>query len=729
MVNVGELKVIMDLDQTKFQAGLQTASQRLQATGQKMSQMGQKLTMGVTLPLGLAAAAAVKAASDAEEMGSKFNVVFGEMSGETKAWAEEFADSVDRSKYAVMEFMSGFQDTFVPLGYARDEAAELSKQLTTLTYDLASFYNVSESEAAQALSSALVGNHEAVRKFGIVLNQATLDQELLNMGIEGGARAASTQALVMARLNVIMNGTVDAQGDLLRTQDSFANQVRALKDDLQVLAVELGQELIPIMRDVISEVKKGTEWFSNLTDEQKELVVKAGLVVAALGPVVFIIGKIATTAAGAATAIKALSVAMSGANLASAGITGGAATAASAGAVVAGFGLITAGALAAGLAIDKSIEFAVENGIIDATKRGMDKAKRDIEQVEQSIVVPVRAQSNIINMDVQPDLLQQQLDQELFIHENTNKTIGVDEQPGGTWEYGGWGVFNSPWFNEQVLPKWKELEHAAVELKVAADTSEAWEQIRGLVEKVNGMKLELGTSMANTMIGLGETLERQREEGGASFDVRTGEGMGNLIDILKGSLGDEQLRALGISEEVIDAIQGEPLETAIQQLETEQNIQQLAHAQANKLAEQYNLNAEQKASLESYLGELYGQAVGFEAQVLAAIQGVQNAISALDLSVTVNVDQYLNPEATAGGSASGVGGSSSSGNVSATVSGGVTPGMGPGTGGHANISDDETHNYLEQQNSLLEDLNNTMKKATAGAGEDITDPIKRWRLV
>ena len=73
---------------------------------------------------------------------------------------------------------STVQDTFVPLGFARNEASDLSVQLTKLAVDVASFNNASDTETMRAFQSAIVGNHETVRRFGIVITEATLQQEL-----------------------------------------------------------------------------------------------------------------------------------------------------------------------------------------------------------------------------------------------------------------------------------------------------------------------------------------------------------------------------------------------------------------------------------------------------------------------------------------------------------------------------------------------------------------------
>jgi hypothetical protein len=256
---------------------------------------------------GGAAAMLLKVASDVEESQSKFLAVFKDQADAANRWAEEHAKAVNRSKYDLMGYMVAVQDTFVPLGFAREEAADFSKQLTKLAVDLASFNNASEPETIQLLTSALVGNHDAVRRFGVIITETTLKQELLAMGIDGTTRAATEMDKVVARLNIIMRSTTDAQGDAARTSDSLANQWKALKGDLQELAVGLGQELMPVAKEVIASIRDLVKSFKDLSPEVKRSIIDFGLYAAKIALVVVAVGKL-KSALGALGAGKLLSL-------------------------------------------------------------------------------------------------------------------------------------------------------------------------------------------------------------------------------------------------------------------------------------------------------------------------------------------------------------------------------------------------------------------------------------
>ena len=193
----------------------------------------------------------VNAASRQEEILNKFNTVFGQNADEVAKWADSYGDSIGRATSDLMEMASGLQDIFVPMGFLRSEASELSKGLTQLAIDVASFSNASDEEVINAFKSAVVGNHETVRKYGIVITQAALKQEALTSGIIESDRAMTEQEKVLARINLLTNGTADAQGDAEKTADSFANRVKALQAAWKEFSEDMGRELIPAIIKVM----------------------------------------------------------------------------------------------------------------------------------------------------------------------------------------------------------------------------------------------------------------------------------------------------------------------------------------------------------------------------------------------------------------------------------------------------------------------------------------------
>tara|TARA_Y100001937_G_scaffold117007_1_gene169748 strand:- start:881 stop:3364 length:2484 start_codon:yes stop_codon:yes gene_type:complete len=215
---------------------------------QKISNIA-KVALGAVIVHQFAQAgmAAVRFASSVEEMQAKSSVVFGAFTGEVRQALDAFGNEVGRSTFELEGMAASIQDTFVPMGFARGEAAKLSVELTKLAVDVASFNNASDTETMAAFQSALVGNHETVRRFGIVITEATLQQELYRMGITKNAQDVDNATKVQARMNLILAGTTDAQGDAARTSDSFANTSKALKAALDELLVNVVTPLLPAL--------------------------------------------------------------------------------------------------------------------------------------------------------------------------------------------------------------------------------------------------------------------------------------------------------------------------------------------------------------------------------------------------------------------------------------------------------------------------------------------------
>lgn len=299
------------LARDKTRAALASVTNNLEGVSRSLDDVSNRAGLGrLSLFLGGLGALSVKVASDAEEMSSKFRAVFRDQADAVRAWSEELGEALNRSALDLQGYASQLQDTFVPLGFAREQATDLSKVITQLGVDLASFNNVAEPETIDLLTSALVGNHEAVRRFGVIITQATLEQELFRLGVEGGVRAATEQQKVLARLSILLASTSDAQGDAARTSDEFANRMRGLRGELRDALVLIGQEIMPTLSDMGEVVSDLVAWFSDLSAETRSNIVVFGGLVAAIAPSIAILGGITAAVIALATPMGALVVSL-----------------------------------------------------------------------------------------------------------------------------------------------------------------------------------------------------------------------------------------------------------------------------------------------------------------------------------------------------------------------------------------------------------------------------------
>jgi hypothetical protein len=225
--------------------------------------------------------------SNAEEIESKFRVVFKHLTKEADTWTKKFSKSVGRSANDLRKYMAVFQDTFVPLGFAREQGLEFSKVLTRLTVDLASFNNMAEADVMRDMQSGIVGNTEVFRKYGVIINQVTLNQELLNMGIEGGVRAATEAQKAQARLNLVIKGTADAQGDAIRTGGSFANIMRKIGATSERILTGLGKAILPVAGKIATMADEAMQPFADWIEEHQTQITNFFLHIPEIAGLVF----------------------------------------------------------------------------------------------------------------------------------------------------------------------------------------------------------------------------------------------------------------------------------------------------------------------------------------------------------------------------------------------------------------------------------------------------------
>ena len=294
MATVAQLDVRIGADIQSFQQGMAKMQNQLAQVGSNLRNTGRQLSTAITLPILGIGAAAVKAASDAEEMKSKFNTVFKTVGGDVTKQLDAFARASGRSRYELQGMAAQLGDIFKPLGYTEQEAGNLSVQVSKLAVDLGSFNNMPMDEALARLRGTLVGSHENALAFGVVINEASLKQELMRMGADKLTGAQLNQAKVQARLNLLMQGTTDAQGDAIRTSDSFANQFLRLKNATYDLGVTIGELLLPHARKLVDTLQGLVDYVSNLSPETQTLALRFAFLASVVGPALFAIGGMAS---------------------------------------------------------------------------------------------------------------------------------------------------------------------------------------------------------------------------------------------------------------------------------------------------------------------------------------------------------------------------------------------------------------------------------------------------
>lgn len=199
---------------------------------------------------------AIQSASDMGETLSKVGVIFGDTAGDIEAWADTAADRLGQTKQQALDAASTFAIFGKSAGLSGSDLSGFSVQMTELASDLASFNNTSPEEAIQAIGSALRGEAEPIRAYGVLLDDASLRQEALSQGLIKTTKEALTpQQKVLAAQGAILKQTTLAQGDFARTMDSTSNVQKRLTASIGEVQRELGEALLPAFHEVISGAK------------------------------------------------------------------------------------------------------------------------------------------------------------------------------------------------------------------------------------------------------------------------------------------------------------------------------------------------------------------------------------------------------------------------------------------------------------------------------------------
>jgi hypothetical protein len=264
MSDIRTLKLQLLADTAQFSTGLNKASTETKSFTGKLDKIiatAAKAFVGLATAVGTAAFAigksAVSAASDFSEEVSKSKVIFGEASKEVEDFAKTAASSLGQSRKQAVAAASTFATLGKAAGLTGKDLSKFSIGFVKLASDLASFNNTSPEDAIQAIGAALRGEAEPIRRYGILLNDATLKNEALALGlIKTTKEALSPANKVLAAQSAIYKQTSDAQGDFARTSDGLANSQRILAANIEDVKITLGESLLPTILRVSDFVKR-----------------------------------------------------------------------------------------------------------------------------------------------------------------------------------------------------------------------------------------------------------------------------------------------------------------------------------------------------------------------------------------------------------------------------------------------------------------------------------------
>ena len=261
---VAEVAIGLALNTTALDKGIKDSTKKTEKAYQKsfdgigsagsamFSKLGKAaatfISVGAILKFGKQA---LQLGSDLQEVQNVVDVTFGSMSESVNEYAKDAITSAGLSETVAKRYMGTFGAMNNQFGFTREQSYEMSKAITQLTGDVASFYNLSSDEAYTKLKSIWTGETETLKEIGVVMTQNALDQYALANGYGKTTAKMTEQEKVALRYAFVQEKLSLASGDFIRTQDSWANQTRVLTLRWQQFMATVGQGLINVLTPLV----------------------------------------------------------------------------------------------------------------------------------------------------------------------------------------------------------------------------------------------------------------------------------------------------------------------------------------------------------------------------------------------------------------------------------------------------------------------------------------------
>lgn len=253
----------------------ESSERKVEGSIKSLKSMASKVLGAVGITLSVAGIKSsidgcVEVASSIEEMQNKFDVVFGDMRNEVNKWAQEYSDAIGRNKNDIKTYLADQQNLLVGFGMTRKAGAEMAEQMTSLALDLASFGNMDETASVNAMTKAVMGESEAAKTLGAVLNDSTRAQAMATLGLKGTYDKLDQLTKMQVNYQAILQQSPDAIGDCQRSLDSYESTKKRYIAKLKEIKTIVGQFFLPTYQKILSIGAKGLtmirDWLQKLTD-------------------------------------------------------------------------------------------------------------------------------------------------------------------------------------------------------------------------------------------------------------------------------------------------------------------------------------------------------------------------------------------------------------------------------------------------------------------------------
>jgi len=278
--DLGEIRVRLAADMKKLSDGLKKAGSAIRSFGRsveswmrragaailrfvknaatRLLNFAKRTLKYVAVALTGIGIASVKMAMDAEESENLFRESMGRMGDAARKWSEEVSSALGMNAYEVRKNIATLFEITRAMGLTEQAAYEMSRELTLLSYNLASYRNLKPEEAFTKLVSGITGESEPLKRIGYLVNETTTKAYALKEGIAALGEEMTMQQKVQARYGLMMELMENVHGDMERTLDSTTNVFRSIWSLLKEFAVWIGNDLKPYVTELAISFR---DWF------------------------------------------------------------------------------------------------------------------------------------------------------------------------------------------------------------------------------------------------------------------------------------------------------------------------------------------------------------------------------------------------------------------------------------------------------------------------------------
>lgn len=193
----------------------------------------------------------IEVGSNVTEVQNVVDTAFKDLSWQADQWASNAMTNFGLSELSAKKYMGVFGQMSNAMGITGNAALDMAENVTGLTGDVTSFYNLGTDEAYAKLKSIWTGETETLKDLGVVMTQTNLDQYALNNGFGKTTAKMTEQEKVMLRYQYVTSALSNATGDFVKTQDSWANQTRILSLRFEQLKASLGKGFIALFTPIL----------------------------------------------------------------------------------------------------------------------------------------------------------------------------------------------------------------------------------------------------------------------------------------------------------------------------------------------------------------------------------------------------------------------------------------------------------------------------------------------